>query len=167
MEPDNSGRYHEGSLATFRALGPDLLGYGADLLGYFLGDWQVTRLLTDRRAGTAGDFIGTAAFRNRAAAPGLAYREDGELRLGAHQGPASRELLYLSADGGGLDVRFADGREFYRLAARDGRWTAGHPCGADHYQVTGELLGPGRYTEHWQVTGPAKDYEIATTLVRR
>jgi hypothetical protein len=165
-----------------------------DLLSYLSGEWQVTRRLTDHRSGTSGEFAGTASFRApdstasfrapdstasfrapdstasfRAlgSTAGLAYREEGELRFGDHVGPASRELIYLTAEDGGLDVRFSDGRAFYRLDLSGGRWTAGHPCGRDHYQVTGELLGPDRYAEHWQVTGPAKNYEIDTTLVRR
>ncbi len=164
------GRYHEGALPTFRASsapaadasGPPL----PDLLSYLRGDWQVARRLTDHRSGTAGEFTGTASFRALGRA-GLAYREEGELRFGGHLGPASRDLIYLAAADGALDVRFGDGRAFYRLEASGGRWTAGHPCGLDHYQVTGELLGAGRYAEHWQVTGPAKNYEIDSTLVRR
>jgi hypothetical protein len=180
VEPDVLGRYHDGALPTFRASGARAAGAAApplpDLLSYLRGEWQVARRLTDHRSGTSGEFAGTASFhalgstasfRAPDGTAGLAYREGGELRFGDHVGPASRELIYLAAEEGGLDVRFSDGREFYRLELSGGRWTAGHPCGADHYQVTGELLGPDRYAERWQVTGPAKNYEIDTTLVRR
>jgi hypothetical protein len=139
---------------------------------YLRGRLQADRVLTDRRSGQAGSFHGQAVFaaaedpapagRNSV----LSYREDGELRFGGHHGPASRTLLVAGRADGAADVRFADGRPFYALDLRSGYWQAEHPCDCDHYQVTVYVLGPDSFTEHWQARGPAKDYEMTTTLVR-
>ena len=96
----------------------------------------------------------------------LAYCEHGELQLGSHRGPASRSLLIRDLADGTADVRFADGREFYRLDLRSGTCQAVHPCRADEYQVTVTRLSADSYTETWRVAGPAKDYELATTYSR-
>jgi len=96
----------------------------------------------------------------------LTYYENGELAFGEHRGPASRSLIYRGRADGTADVFFADGREFYRLDPRPGRWQARHACGRDEYLVSGRVLGAGLLEERWQVTGPAKDYEIMTTLTR-
>jgi hypothetical protein len=96
----------------------------------------------------------------------LAYHEHGELRFGGHLGPASRSLFYRELPDGSADVRFADGREFYRLDLQHGSWSAEHPCRADQYQVTVTRLSPDSFTETWRVSGPAKDYELTTTFTR-
>jgi hypothetical protein len=146
----------------------------------------VVRHISDYRAGVVGLFRGTATFQpvaGDAAAglagepdPGLAgtgparrvvaYHERGELRFGLHTGPASRTLLYRDLADGSADVRFADGRQFYRLDLRAGPWSARHPCRADEYQVTATRLSLDSFTETWRVAGPAKDYELATTYMR-
>jgi Family of unknown function (DUF6314) len=151
---------------------------------FLAGDWNVVRHISDHRTGEVGEFRGQASFqrcaaglaeqtapagqRNRADPGGLAlsYREHGELRFAGHCGPASRSLLYRDLGDGGADVRFADGREFYRLDLRSGTWSAEHPCRADHYLVTVRRLSPDSFCETWRVTGPAKDYQLVTTYTR-
>lgn len=133
---------------------------------FLRGDWAVRRVVTDRRSGTDGLFTGTAVFRETADGDTLDYAEDGELRFGAHVGPATRRLVYRAAGGSALDVRFADGRPFYRLDLRDESWDADHLCGADLYSVTGRITGPDGFTELWHAAGPAKDYDLATTYER-
>jgi hypothetical protein len=88
------------------------------------------------------------------------------LRFRGHRGAASRSLIYRGRPDGTADVLFADGRDFYHLDPRSGGWQAEHPCAADHYAVIGRVLDRGSFEEHWRVRGPAKDYEIRTTLVR-
>jgi Family of unknown function (DUF6314) len=151
---------------------------GGQTIEFLRGDWDVERRITDRRAGLDGVFTGTGRFRAAAgfpAAPGsppaagalvLDYTEDGELRFGRHCGPARRSLIYCGRADGAADVRFADGREFYRLDLRAGTWHADHPCRADRYHVTVSRLSPATFTETWQVAGPDKDYELETTYRR-
>jgi hypothetical protein len=144
-----------------------------DTLGFLRGHWQVDRAITDFRSGQPGSFAGLArctappAGTPGAGTPGaLVYREQGELRFGSHRGPASRILLYLPGAGGAVDVRFADGRPFYRLDLRSGTWSARHPCRSDSYLVTVRALGPDAYFERWRASGPGKDYLMTTTMTR-
>jgi hypothetical protein len=173
-----------------RSPGQGLAGSTAEFLS---GDWNVVRRISDYRAGEVGSFRGKASFRPQEAGlpgaavgahdvdrnhdsdhnekpgqprPVLAYSEHGELRIGGHRGPASRSLLIRDLADGTADVRFADGREFYRLDLRSGTCQAVHPCRADEYRVTVTRLSPDSYTETWRVAGPAKDYELATTYSR-
>ena len=140
-------------------------------LEFLHGNWQAYRTLTDFLLGRPGSFDGQAAFAAAPAEAGLpagalAYQETGELRFGGHRGPASRSLLFLPEADGAAEVLFADRRPFYRLDLRSGRWQAEHPCREDQYLVSVLVLGPDRFTEHWRVRGPGKDYEMTTTLTR-
>jgi hypothetical protein len=128
---------------------------------FLRGRWRVRRRIVDHRSGVEGEFAGTAEFDDT-----LTYREEGELTFGGHRGPASRSLRYVDLGAHMLDVKFADGRDFYRLDLGDGGWTAEHPCRADTYVVAGRITGPDSFTEHWHATGPAKDYELTTTYER-
>jgi len=138
----------------------------ARTIEFLRGDWDVERLIRDRRAGQDGAFRGTARFRETADSQVLEYAEDGELCFGSHHGPARRRLIYRGRADGAADVRFADGREFYRLDLHAGAWQADHPCRADSYHVVITRLSPDSFTETWQVAGPDKDYELATTYRR-
>jgi hypothetical protein len=157
---------------------PPLVG---STLQYLQGDWNLTRAITDRRAGRAGTFSGQAAFTpvasprpvegrlpvvSMAGDGRLAYREQGELTFGEHRGPAWRELILLGTPEGAADVLFADGRAFYRLDLRAGRWQAEHPCSDDWYLVTVSVTGAISFTESWQVRGPDKDYDMTATFTR-
>lgn len=136
-------------------------------VGFLSGNWHVVREILDRRSGQAGEFRGEARF-TPAAAGGqvLDYSEQGEVRFGAHRGPAGRTLRYLGRPDGSADVQFADGRPFYRLDLRPGSCEAVHPCRADSYAVTVTRLSPDCFCEVWQVAGPEKDYELRTTYQR-
>lgn len=135
--------------------------------GYLAGDWDVLREIADHRAGRSGQFRGTAAFRPAPGSPGvLELTEDGELRFGAHRGPASRRLRYAARPDGAADVRFADGRAFFRLDLGPGSCQAVHPCGEDRYAVTVTRLSADCFTEIWRVTGPGKDYDMTTVYTR-
>jgi hypothetical protein len=136
----------------------------ATTVDFLHGDWNVVRHISDHLTGAVGEFRGEASFTR--AGSDLTYREDGELRFGGHRGPASRSLLYRELADGSADVRFADGREFYRLDLRSGTCSAEHPCRADQYRVTVTRLSRDSFAETWRVTGPAKDYELATTYTR-
>jgi hypothetical protein len=133
---------------------------------YLRGDWDVERQITDRRSGQEGFFRGQARFLPSADGGGLEYTENGDLQFGDHHGPASRSLSFHGREDGTADVRFADGREFYRLDLRSGHCEADHPCRADQYHVTVTRLGADAFAETWQVAGPDKDYELRT-LYRR
>jgi hypothetical protein len=146
--------------------GPSLPG---GTVGYLAGDWDVVREIADHRSGQAGQFRGRASFRSAADRRGcgvLDLAEQGELRFGGHRGPASRSLRYVGRADGAADVRFADGRAFFRLDLRTGSCRAVHHCRADRYAVTVTWLSPDCFTEIWRVTGPEKDYDMTTVFTR-
>ena len=159
-----------------RGSGAADLELAASTLDYLAGDWDVVREIADHRSGVAGSFRGRASFRLRpeseAADPGgqgcrmLELAEQGQLRFGAHYGPAGRSLLYHGCSDGSADVRFADGREFYHLDLRTGACRAVHLCRADRYAVTVTWLTADSFTEVWQVTGPAKNYDLTSVYTR-
>jgi hypothetical protein len=141
----------------------------ASTIDFLSGDWIVARSIVDHRAGQIGSFRGLASVRPCAElgdTRALTYAESGELEFGSHRGPAARSLLIRDAGDGTADIRFADGREFYRLDLRSGSDVAAHPCRADKYDVTVTRLSADSYSETWRVTGPAKDYELRTTYTR-
>lgn len=133
-------------------------------LDFLIGDWNVARQISDSASGRGGTFLGTATFRPDG--PVVRYTEQGELTFGDHRGPASRELIYASRADGAADVRFRDGREFFRLDLGPGSCQAEHLCRADRYEVTVTRISPDSFTETWHVTGPGKDYELAARYQR-
>jgi hypothetical protein len=158
-------RQQAGGLSLPSAAGADF-GQGGWTIGFLRGDWDVRRQIRDRRAGQTGEFCGTARFRPTTDGRVLEYTEDGELRYGSHRGPAGRSLNYHGRPDGAADVRFADGREFYRLDLQSGSCEADHPCRADQYHVVVTRLGADSFAETWQVAGPDKDYELRTVYRR-
>lgn len=137
----------------------------ADTLAYLTGSWRLERTLADHRAGASGSFSGmgelvTTGRRGR-------YEERGQLRFGGAQSSAHRALDLVALPGGGVAVRFTDGRPFFELDLRDGSCRALHPCRLDRYELDFIVESPDRLIERWRVTGPAKDYEAETTWLRR
>ncbi len=130
----------------------------ADLRGFLLGTWRLTRSIEDRRSGQGGTFEGTAVFRPERA--GLRYREEGRLALGGFETLASRGYRYAFPAPGRAEVRFADGAPFHALELSAAAWDVVHPCGADLYRGTFRLAGAGRWTAVWRITGPRKDQRL-------
>ena len=138
-----------------------------DTLGFLRGHWQIERELVDHRTGTRGRFTGSAAILPAGDGGELAsYTERGELRFGAHTGPAQRILGLAPRPDGTAAVRFADGRPFYVLDLRTGRGQAEHPCRADRYLLTHVVHSADLIEERWWVTGPDKDYHAISRLRR-
>jgi hypothetical protein len=137
-----------------------------DTFAFVRGQWRLERVLVDHRTGTRGRFTGRALI---AVVGGelASYTERGQLRFGAHAGPAARTLRYQARPDGTVQVRFADGRPFYILDLRSGRCQAEHPCNADHYQLTHLVHSADMIEEHWLVHGPDKDYHAITRLHRK
>jgi hypothetical protein len=138
-----------------------------DTLAFLRGAWHLDRQLADNRSGRVGTFTGEAEFADTSEPAVLAYAERGQLRFGGHAGAAFRNLILRGLPGGAVDVRFADGRPFYRLDLGSGRWRAKHVCaGRDDYVVTFRVLSPDLVEERWRAVGPDKDY-VSTTVLQR
>jgi len=128
----------------------------------FAGRWRIERLIDDRLGGVAGHFSGVAEFRPTAA--GLAYREEGQLRLGT--GPevlAVRDYLWRE-EAGRIVVEHGDGRPFHAFdpAAPEAR----HWCDPDDYRVRYDFARWPEWQAEWRVRGPRKDYTMRSTYRR-
>lgn len=131
---------------------------------YFAGHWQIVRRVLDKRANATARLEGCAVFTTAAA--GLRYDETGILRFGAHEGPAAQNYLYVPR-GSAAEVRFGDGRFFHAVDLASGRAETEHLCGEDFYRGRYRLLGPDCWWLAWAVTGPRKDYLMATRHLRK
>jgi hypothetical protein len=122
------------------------------------------RTIEDRVAGEVLTLAGTLAL----VADGddaVAWQEAGTLSRPGHRAVSvTRTLRVVRRPGDGWWVVFDHGGDFHP-------WTPGtpvdHPCGADHYRglVDVEQL-PAAWRVTWEVTGPAKDYTMVSTLTR-
>lgn len=130
----------------------------ADLRGYLVGAWRLTRAVEDRRTGQRGRLEGRAVFE--AQGRGLLYREEGRLVLGGFEAPAGRVYRYAFPARQLADVLFEDGRPFHRLDLSAGLWTAVHRCGRDLYEGAFRAEGPEAWRAAWRVTGPRKDQRL-------
>lgn len=136
----------------------------SDLIDYFAGSWSLHREIRDAAGNPVGSFTGTAGFTAEDGA--LGYREEGELRMGAHHGPAHRALRYVLDGPGRAEVFFDYGEFFHALDLRTGECEATHPCREDVYRGHYRILGPHQWLQNWQVTGPTKNHELHTVFDR-
>ncbi|WP_434617822.1 DUF6314 family protein [Arthrobacter sp. A5] len=146
-----------------------------DLRAYLAGSWRVERTLLDRSTGVRGRFQGTVLFEPADGGPTsqtstakvLRQREHGTISWPTHTGTATREyLLHATTEPAILDMYFPDERFFHTLNLSTGRWTTGHGCDPDTYNVTYRAVSSMRLDYEWDVSGPAKDLLLSTSLFR-
>jgi len=131
-------------------------------LADFTGTWALARRIDDRRAGLTGLFEGQARFVPDGAG-GLWMEEAGTLRYGdAPPMRATRAYRWRAAGRGRIAVAFDDGRPFHDFATDVPR--ADHLCGADLYRVRYDFAGWPVWRAIWRVSGPAKDYTMASAF---
>ena len=143
-----------------------------EVLAFLAGTWHVERELRD--GDRTGHFTGTAEFRpesdgsdNGGDGDGdWLHVEDGVMDWGEVSREAGRTLRLTPHADGTADVFFADGRPFHTLDLRAGRWTAVHPCAADHYEGTFTVVSPDEWHLRWDVRGPAKDQLLDSVYTR-
>jgi len=127
-----------------------------------LGEWVLSRTVTDRLAGVDGTVTGTTSLT--AVGPDeVRWEESGTMTLDGRTVPVSRTLSVRRGDDARWTVCFADGRVFH-----DWVWggRVDHACAPDDY--TGVLDGDAeRWTVRWEAHGPAKDYVLESELRRR
>lgn len=134
-----------------------------DPLGFLAGSWATRRNLLDRASGTAGTFTGTTTFTPDG--DGLLWNEQGTVAWPHFQGPASRSYT-VEGEGPAIAVYFPDGRLLCRLDLRSGEARDDHACFPDAYLVEFRITSPSTVEYSWDVTGPAKDHLLTTTLER-
>jgi hypothetical protein len=136
----------------------------ADLRAFLAGRWRIVRAIEDRRTGQRGRLDGLAVW-----APdgdGLAYREDGVLRLAGFEGPANRRYRYDFPAPARAEVRFEHGAPFHDLDLTGGAWRAEHRCDPDLYEGQFRAEGPWAWEATWRVAGPRKDFTLVTRYRR-
>jgi hypothetical protein len=155
----------EGAVTNLLA-GTRTLADFPDLQSYLLGDWRLSRQLTDRAAGTTGQFDGAVSFTLDDG--GLLHFESGML-MWAGQGhvPATRQLSWHpTSSPWAADICFDDGRPFHHLDLSSGADRPVHDCQPDVYRGLFQLFGPDEWTYQWEVAGPRKDLLLASHLIR-
>ena len=145
-------------------------GRFADLFSGLPGRWRLTR-----RISNGARFAGEAVF---ASSPdgSLEMTETGQLHLpGAVPVEAFRKWHWVMRDAELLDIRYpqeAGGGDYHRIqlkvhSARRHEWRgeASHLCGEDVYRGW-YSLSPDCLLICHEVTGPAKDYRMASLYLR-
>ncbi|WP_434993457.1 DUF6314 family protein [Arthrobacter sp. Ld5] len=135
-----------------------------DPLAFLAGAWATERTMLDRSSGTTGTFTGVTVFRPDG--DGLGWEEEGTARWASFRGPASRSYRLVAGEAG-VVVMFPDGRVLCRLDLRSGTAHDEHLCSPDTYRVEFVVPSPDTVRYSWDVTGPAKDLLLTTTLTRR
>jgi hypothetical protein len=144
-----------------------------DSFNFLIGTWAFDRLITDHRTGIQGSCVGIASLtETKLELSDGTYRcgnyyESGELRLERQVVPTRRRLSYSRQKNLSVNLFFLDGRFFTDLDLRTGSWRAIHQCGEDYYEITTTITSDDEVHEHWQATGPRKDYVAVTTLRRQ
>ena len=131
-------------------------------LAAFEGSWQVSRQITDHRAGTTARFEGSAVFVPDGT--GLAYHETGHLHLPGHAPFVAERRYHWRAQDGALHIDFEDGRVFHSIDST--RLEATHWCDPDNYVVHYDFDDWPLWHSRWEVSGPQKAYEMITSYSR-
>lgn len=125
-----------------------------------VGTWTFSRDIDDRLTGTHNTVEGRTEL-TVVTDDEIRWHETGTLHLNGQELPVSRTLRIVRREGSWM-VTFDDGREFHP-------WSPGneveHPCGADLYIGRIDLEPAVRtWNVRWDVSGPAKNYTMTTTL---
>ena len=136
----------------------------ANLRVFLSGQWRIVRRIGDARLGIVGRLTGYATFTQ--APDGLIHDETGDLQFGAYRGPATRRYRLAIDQLSAGDMHHADGSLFHRLDLASGRAEILHQCGGDQYRGRYRVLHDGCFAVTWQVTGPRKQYRLATLHTR-
>ncbi len=138
----------------------------ADTFDFLAGRWRLLRVFDDHHGSSSGCFEAVASLSPEDGTRQGWYLEQGRFAVSSGEAPASRRLRYFACDDGSVEVRFADGRSFYRLDLGRGLHRALHLCGEDRYEIETAVLSPSRLEERWRVRGPGKDYDAVAVLER-
>ena len=129
----------------------------------FVGHWHLSRRI-ENALGPDGSLTGTAILQPRSG--GLAYHEQGALRLGeAPPLAASRRYLW-QARSDKIEVRFEDGRAFHAFDPAALLSAARHDCPPDLYLLYYDFSHWPNWRSSVKVSGPRKSYQMVTHYQR-
>ena len=138
-------------------------------LDQFEGDWQLARIIEDRRNDIEGRLSGTATF-TRVGPLELHYAEEGELVYGQQAAMlATRRYIWRSFEGehaGKIAVEFEDGRPFHVIELDRLMPDDDHHCDPDFYHVSYDFTRWPLWESIWRVVGPSKDYRMISRFER-
>lgn len=139
-----------------------------DLFGFLHGTWRIERKVHDSKLDQEGECVGEASFTTSDIGPGdaLAYREDGDLTMGAIETTIQPEYMYSFAAPSMAEVRFADGHLFHLLDLTKGIVRVEHQSGDDVYHGLIRVLSDQSWLSVWRVVGPSKSQVITTRYLR-
>ncbi len=124
------------------------------------GRWRLSRVIRNAD-GSEAQLQGVTVFRREG--DGLVQEEEGWLTLAGQAAPLRATRRYLWAEGGGgLEIRFEDGRPFHTVPLGVERPEAAHECVPDVYRVAYDFTDWPRWRAVWRVTGPRKDYVMTS-----
>ncbi|SFS07610.1 DUF6314 family protein [Yoonia litorea] len=130
----------------------------------FLGDWQISREISDFRLKQTGTLEGRARFVQENGC--VHYAEAGTLRFaGGAPLTAERRYLWTFTDGEVL-VAYDDGAPFHSFAIAETVQATPHLCGEDMYHGTYLFGSFPDWEVLWSVKGPRKDYRSVTRYRR-
>jgi hypothetical protein len=132
-------------------------------LGDFIGTYDLTRTIDDRRAGAVSRFEGSATLSVEGAR--AIYRETGALIMSGQRFEAERAYLWDHV-GPMIRVAFDDGRPFHDFDPVRGGLASEHLCGDDIYRGGYDVSDWPNWTVRWDVSGPRKDYTSVTLCTR-
>lgn len=133
-------------------------------LGDFVGEYDVSRVIDDVRAGAQSRFEGQA--RVTPDDDGATYRETGALIVNGDRFQAERTYLWRPI-GARITVLFADGAPFHDFDPVQGGDATEHLCGQDLYRGGYDFSQWSRWAVTWDVSGPRKEYRSVTWYMRR
>ena len=138
-------------------------------LNQFEGEWQLSRIIKDRRNDVEGRLSGTATF-TRSAPLELQYEEEGQLVYGQQPSMiATRRYIWRGFEGehaSKIAVAFEDGSPFHVIALDRSMPDDDHQCDPDFYHVSYDFTAWPEWEAVWRVVGPSKDYRMISRYKR-
>lgn len=136
------------------------------LFQHLPGCWNFQRVISG-----AGTVRGTAVFKKAADASVLAYREEGVFTsLNNLVNNVYKNYIYRYQDKK-ISVFFEDDKPFHTLEFSGTdfplRAQANHLCKCDSYTAVYTFYSEHRFSLHYSVKGPQKDYTIETIFTKQ
>ncbi len=133
-------------------------------LSDFIGNWSISREITDKLSGQIGRFEGSVRLTTDP--DGLVSDETGQLTLGDAAPMQAVRRYFWRPSPDGISVFFDDGRFFHHIDADTMTPSAHHDCPPDSYDVAYDFTDWPRWSSVWTVAGPCKDYVMRSLYAR-